>query len=60
MYIYPENMGVKMKLFFWTLRDGLISMGLAALGLYVWLSAGIPVIMAGAGLYAFLSIQMEM
>lgn len=45
-YVYPENMGKKMSLFFWTLRDGVISMGLALLGLYIWLSLKIPVIFA--------------
>lgn len=59
MYIYPENMGKKMSLFFWTLRDGIISMALALLGLYLWFSAKIPVVFAGAGVYAFLSIQLD-
>lgn len=48
-----------MSLFFWTLRDGIISMALALLGLYLWFSAGIGAVFAGAGVYAFLSIQLD-
>ena len=59
MYIYPSNLKAKASLLFWTLRDVLIALVLALLGMLALSQTQSPVLLSVAAAYAFLSIRLE-
>ena len=59
MYIYPSNLKAKASLLFWTLRDVLIALVLAMLGMFALSQTQSPVLLSVAAAYAFLSIRLE-
>jgi len=59
MYIYPSNLKAKASLLFWTLRDVLVAVVLALLGMFVLSRTQSPVLLSVAAAYAVLSIRLE-
>ena len=59
MYIYPSNLKAKASLLFWTLRDVLIALVLALLGMFALSRTQSPALLSVAAAYAFLSIRLE-
>ena len=59
MYIYPSNLKAKASLLFWTLRDVLIALVLALLGMFALSRTQSPILLSAAAAYAVLSIRLE-
>ena len=59
MYIYPANLKSRASLFLWQLKDIIVIVVLAMLGILALTQAGSPVVLAVTVGYAILSIRYE-
>ena len=59
MYIYPENLKAKARLWLWELRDVAILGGALLLAVFSLVRGGTYLPLIFAAVYAFLSIRME-
>ena len=57
--MYPSNLKAKSSLLFWTLRDVLIAVVLALLGMFALSRTQSPILLSVAAAYAVLSIRLE-
>ena len=59
MYIYPDNLKAKARLWMWELRDVGIIGGAMLLAVFVLARSGSFALMICAAVYAFLTIRLE-
>ena len=59
MYIYPDNLQAKAKLWLWALRDVAIIGAALLLGVFVLARSGSFLLLVCAAIYAFLTIRVE-
>lgn len=59
MYIYPDNLKAKATLWLWTLKDLAVTGSIILFAVFSYAQAGIWIPAVIAGVYAFLTIQME-
>ena len=59
MYIYPDNLKAKARLWLWELRDVAIIGGALLLAVFALAQGGSFIPLICAAVYAFLSIRME-
>lgn len=59
MYLYPENLKSRARLWFWSLKD-LCTMGVLLLvGMLLFSTSGSTFLLVGGLVYGFLTIQMD-
>lgn len=59
MFIYPDNLKAKARLWLWELRDAAIIGGALLLSALVLAQAGTPALLICTAVYAFLTIRTE-
>lgn len=59
MYIYPDNLQAKARLWLWTLRDVAIIGAVLLLAVFALARTGAFLLLVCAAIYAFLTIRIE-
>lgn len=59
MYIYPDNLKSKATMWLWQLKDLAITGIILLLSVFAFVTTGVWFLLVLAGLYAFLTIQVE-
>ena len=59
MYIYPDNLAAKARLWLWELRDIGIIGGMLLLAVFILARSGSALLLVCAAVYAFLTIRLE-
>ena len=59
MYIYPDNLKSKATMWLWQLKDLAVTGIILLVSVFVFAATGVWFLLVIAGLYAFLTIQVE-
>ena len=59
MYIYPDNLKAKARLWLWELRDVGIIGGILLFAVFILARSGSAILLICAAVYAFLTVRLE-